>query len=1042
MSNNKNIILVSTGVFQDYILQNINQLLKLEFNIYVIVDRIFIDNLKGHNSSIKIIDADSLNTNFDSKSLLNKEFRNGFWNNTSKRLFLVYEYMKLTNLEDVIHLENDVLLYSNMKYKFEEKIYITMDSKKRCIPGIIYIPKYNLFTKLIQNYDFTNNDMINLALFYNNNKEIVKTFPIIDDSIGNCMYNENFQEFDSIFDGAAIGQYLGGVDPRNIPGDSTGFINETCEIKYDKYKFKWIKKGNYYFPFIEINDKLIAINNLHIHSKKLVNFTIEKPNENKFIKIKDDSLFSIPKLPEKEIKTYYFKESTIIKIANNEKLNFCIACYGGCDSNYINSILKSKYKFTNIYYQKLCHYIRPLKLEYLHGYLYIYRDPISAIISQFNRNIFGNFYKIKDEQHNHLDITFENLFYLMHKQLENFKNTDCNKILIKYETAYKYIRELHEIFGINFEFKKNVTNPDNIEQFMTKYNIDPNGENFRKVNKSYNEMPEFYSSLNMIQKDMIEKNINFITGEKIQFSCDHFVGTDKYFRYNPNVAQYKDRFIHIDKTLTIDNKILVFCYTHVLDNINNLIITLKAMQNKFNLLFHNSDHQFDNKHLILFEKLPLLQCIFTQNMNVNHKKVFPLPIGLANSQWRHGNSEIHQEIYYMPIKKTKEIYFNFDKNTNREKRNKCYNDIIQKGITWNEKLPYKEYLIELKRHKYSICPEGKGIDTHRFWECLYMNTIPICLKNITTIHYKQYFPIILLNDWQELDVSKLSYLEVDHQYLDMKFINQVINNYTIEKNNNLQKVESLGDSFFDKSISKNLFDIVIPVGPEDKSIIEKQIIFTKKNIIGYRNIFLICYDPSIIIDGCITINENIFPFNIDTVIKYHGKLNRNGWYLQQLLKLYAGKVIPNILDKYLVIDSDTFFLKPTNFVENNKCLYNYGTEYHRAYFAHMKKLDKDLTKIDMKKSGICHHMIFETKYLDEIISKIENNYNDKFYNIFLEMVTDIKGSGASEYEIYFNYMLKYYPDKIKIRKLDWKNIGKKLNTDLDLDYISYHWYGR
>ena len=91
--------------------------------------------------------------------------------------------------------------------------------------------------------------------------------------------------------------------------------------------------------------------------------------------------------------------------------------------------------------------------------------------------------------------------------------------------------------------------------------------------------------------------------------------------------------------------------------------------------------------------------------------------------------------------------------------------------------------------------------------------------------------------------------------------------------------------------NKNLFDIVIPVGPNDKSIIETQIKYTKKNIIGYRNIYLICYDPSISIEGCITINENIFPFNIETVIKYHGKLYRNGWYLQQLLKLYAGKII-------------------------------------------------------------------------------------------------------------------------------------------------------
>ena len=242
-------------------------------------------------------------------------------------------------------------------------------------------------------------------------------------------------------------------------------------------------------------------------------------------------------------------------------------------------------------------------------------------------------------------------------------------------------------------------------------------------------------------------------------------------------------------------------------------------------------------------------------------------------------------------------------------------------------------------------------------------------------------------------------------------------------------------------INKKIFDIVIPVGPNDKPVIDAQIKYTKKNIIGFRNIYLICYDPTILIDGCITINEKIFPFNIETVAKYHGKLTRNGWYLQQLLKLYAGKIVPGILDKYLVIDSDTFFLKPTTFLEDDKCLYNFGIEYHKPYFNHMKKLDKDLIKVDKDKSGICHHMIFETKYIDEIFNIVKKNHNDEFYNVFLKLVNenDRTLSGASEYEIYFNYMLKNHPDKIKIRGLNWGNTNK---IQSNLSYVSWHWYLR
>jgi hypothetical protein len=240
-----------------------------------------------------------------------------------------------------------------------------------------------------------------------------------------------------------------------------------------------------------------------------------------------------------------------------------------------------------------------------------------------------------------------------------------------------------------------------------------------------------------------------------------------------------------------------------------------------------------------------------------------------------------------------------------------------------------------------------------------------------------------------------------------------------------------------------MFDIVIPVGPNDYEIISKQIVYTIKNIIGYRNIYLISSLNNLNIEGCITINENSFPFTINTVAQFHGKLDRNGWYLQQLLKLYAGKVIPEILEKYLVIDSDTFFLNNVTFVQDDKCLYNFASEYHKPYFEHMYKLHKDLIKIDKVKSGICHHMIFETKYVNELINKIEQNHNDAFYNVFLKSVLESERdkSGASEYEIYFNYILQNHSDKIKIRKLKWANTSI-LDMHSNLDYISYHWYMR
>ena len=257
-------------------------------------------------------------------------------------------------------------------------------------------------------------------------------------------------------------------------------------------------------------------------------------------------------------------------------------------------------------------------------------------------------------------------------------------------------------------------------------------------------------------------------------------------------------------------------------------------------------------------------------------------------------------------------------------------------------------------------------------------------------------------------------------------------------------------------MEQELFDIVIPIGPDDVSQINKQLEYTLKNVIGYRNIYLLSFDENILIenknDKIIIINENIFPFQIKDVSIIHGKTTRNGWYLQQLLKLYAGIIIPDILNRYLVIDCDTFLLSKIKFVdpETNIPLYATGVEYHKPYFEHMKKLHPFLEKQNLKISGICHHMMFDTNYVKELMVLVETYHNNEpFWKIFLSMVDkNLTGlnaptSGASEYEIYFNYMLKFHSDKIKNRSLKWKNSSEiGFNDSNEFDFVSCHHYMR
>jgi len=260
---------------------------------------------------------------------------------------------------------------------------------------------------------------------------------------------------------------------------------------------------------------------------------------------------------------------------------------------------------------------------------------------------------------------------------------------------------------------------------------------------------------------------------------------------------------------------------------------------------------------------------------------------------------------------------------------------------------------------------------------------------------------------------------------------------------------------------KPLFDIVIPLGPNEVSRIQSQIEHVRKFVQGFRRIFIVSYDPSLVIEGCTVIREDSFPFTIQDIAKYFaqhgGKSNRNTWYFQQLLKLYAWVVIPDIMPHYLVIDADVFFLKPLSFfTEDGRPIFAIDKQYHPPYFQHMRRLQPTFKKMN-EWSGIVHHMMFSVSYVKEIMQMVEDFHNKDavencvpFWQIFIECVKehlnyspDAMESGASEYELYFHYMLQYHSDVLCIRKLFWDNI--RHNSDLtkceeNLDYVSVCWY--
>jgi hypothetical protein len=269
-----------------------------------------------------------------------------------------------------------------------------------------------------------------------------------------------------------------------------------------------------------------------------------------------------------------------------------------------------------------------------------------------------------------------------------------------------------------------------------------------------------------------------ITGEKLQGLASIYIGSDYDFMFNPNIFKETKKQFNIKKLeeilqkslekksviSNIDNPKKIFCYP---TNYNLALLSkiIPYFNNNFILITHNSDYNVVrnniNDRILNSEKL--IQW-FSQNVSYNHNKLYPLPIGLANSQWEHGNlswfENMGDNIKNLHKEKTHDIYFNFEIGTNKYARQICY-DKLKDKIPFLEKISPIENMIRLSKYKFCVCPEGNGVDTHRLWEALYLQTIPIVLRTpfVIILQEKLRVPLVILNSWDELDVSLLNYEE-------------------------------------------------------------------------------------------------------------------------------------------------------------------------------------------------------------------------------------------------------------------------------------------
>ena len=168
---------------------------------------------------------------------------------------------------------------------------------------------------------------------------------------------------------------------------------------------------------------------------------------------------------------------------------------------------------------------------------------------------------------------------------------------------------------------------------------------------------------------------------------------------------------------------------------------------------------------------------------------------------------------------------------------------------------------------------------------------------------------------------------------------------------------------------------------------------------------------------------------------------RCGWYYQQYLKMSFCNVCNG--EFYMSWDMDTVPLREVDmFDENNTPFFDIKNEFIPGYFSTIEKLLG--LKKEIKGSFISEHMIFNRKYMKELMETI-GNAPVKGNNIWEKIIESVDPIylklGFSEFETYGTYVTDKYPDAYvrrqfaSLRRGSWF-VNEKDITKEDIDWLS------
>jgi hypothetical protein len=254
--------------------------------------------------------------------------------------------------------------------------------------------------------------------------------------------------------------------------------------------------------------------------------------------------------------------------------------------------------------------------------------------------------------------------------------------------------------------------------------------------------------------------MDWITGNKFMEIAD--------FTYSPPV-KHQDDYYNLANTLDLNRLKDVNVVFTTPFYVNQLLKIINPLKEKFILITHNGDNRINPDGVVFLDGAGRILEVrpyvlsdniikwHAQNVNTIDLRIDSIPIGLENdgNKWRkHMRKKEKMLAKMQEVKQYKNlVYMNHTIRTNFKEREKPYEILEFKPFVDAERCTngddFDKFIDNIYNHKFVVCPEGNGVDTHRTWECLYMYTIPIEKKNLNNRFYHD-LPICFVDDWEQV----------------------------------------------------------------------------------------------------------------------------------------------------------------------------------------------------------------------------------------------------------------------------------------------------